>query len=262
MAESRRKFDRDFREGAVRLVRETGKPVAQVARDLGINSGTLGNWVNAKLLGPVTKIGVMLGLGVLPARIVAGQPATLAVLGLDGKLAADVKVDLGNDQRVTTDATGRASFTAPGIGAVLLAKVSGTSAAALLDSAAQLFARGGYEGASVDLIAESAGYSKGAFYSNFESKEAIFLELLDAHKRREIDALAQLLAQDVPASELVSLIRNSESSRVSDLDFGLLSAEFQLQACRDKAFAKTYAKRHRTHVDTMAGLITKLFAKA
>jgi len=131
----------------------------------------------------------------------------------------------------------------------------------LLESAAQLFAKGGYEGASVDLIAESAGYSKGAFYSNFESKEAIFLELLDAHKRREIDALAQLLAQDVPASELISLIRNSESSRISDFDFGLLSAEFQLQACRDKTFAKTYTKLHRTHVGTMAGLITKLFAK-
>ncbi len=44
MARQYRKFDQDFQQGAVRLVFETGKPIAQVARELGINEGTLGNW--------------------------------------------------------------------------------------------------------------------------------------------------------------------------------------------------------------------------
>jgi transposase len=43
--EARRKFDAEFKEGAVRIVRESGKPVARVARELGISDGTLGNWV-------------------------------------------------------------------------------------------------------------------------------------------------------------------------------------------------------------------------
>jgi transposase len=39
-----RKYDEDFKHGAVQLVTQTGKPIAQVARELGVNEGTLGNW--------------------------------------------------------------------------------------------------------------------------------------------------------------------------------------------------------------------------
>ncbi len=45
MSRQRRKFDAEFRDGAVRIVKETGRPVAHIARELGVNEGTLGSWV-------------------------------------------------------------------------------------------------------------------------------------------------------------------------------------------------------------------------
>ena len=46
MPEKRRKFDPEFRDGAVRLVLETGRPIAEIAREIDVNPGTLGNWVD------------------------------------------------------------------------------------------------------------------------------------------------------------------------------------------------------------------------
>jgi len=47
MSRVRRKFSKEYREEAVKLVIDTARPTAQVARELGLNEGTLGNWVNA-----------------------------------------------------------------------------------------------------------------------------------------------------------------------------------------------------------------------
>jgi hypothetical protein len=72
---------------------------------------------------------------VLPPKVMAGHPATLAVLGVDGKLVSGVNVDVGNGQIVTTDRTGRAVFDVPARADYVVAKSSSTSAAALVDPA-------------------------------------------------------------------------------------------------------------------------------
>ena len=54
----------------------------------------------------------------------------------------------------------------------------------LLDAAAVVFAERGYEAASVEAICEAAGYSTGALYSNFKSKDDLFLRLYEARIAR------------------------------------------------------------------------------
>jgi transposase len=61
VAEIRGKYDREFGEGAVRIVGETGKPIAVVARDLGINPGTLGSGVDRDRVGRGEKEGLGVG---------------------------------------------------------------------------------------------------------------------------------------------------------------------------------------------------------
>jgi hypothetical protein len=73
---------------------------------------------------------------VLPPKVIAGELATLATLGVDGKLAPHVSVDLGSGEHLQTDATGRSVFTVPKTGKVLIARAPGASVAALVDSPA------------------------------------------------------------------------------------------------------------------------------
>ncbi len=61
MSETRRKFDPEFRDGAVRIVLETGKSIAAVARDLGVNPGTLGNWCASDRAGRESTTGLSTG---------------------------------------------------------------------------------------------------------------------------------------------------------------------------------------------------------
>jgi hypothetical protein len=70
---------------------------------------------------------------VLPPKVVAGHPATLAILGADGRLAPNVSVVIGEGQSLKTDATGRVSFTAPAMPGILFAEASGASAVTLID---------------------------------------------------------------------------------------------------------------------------------
>lgn len=108
----------------------------------------------------------------------------------------------------------------------------------LLASAESVFSRLGYDGSSVDLIAEEAGFSKGAVYSNFENKEALFLELLRRHMERDMEGLAETV--QVAPDQLPELLGAWLHSVYVQSDCPLLVTELQLHARRSPAFAQQY----------------------
>lgn len=108
--------------------------------------------------------------------------------------------------------------------------------ARLLEHAPEVVAREGYEGASIDKIAEAAGYSKGAFYSNFASKEAFFFELLDRHARQDVVELNALLGDVTQPNEIIDRICNWADQRASDPTWGLLALELFRRVRREATF--------------------------
>ena len=127
----------------------------------------------------------------------------------------------------------------------------------LLESAKVIFARDGFAGASVDRIAEHAGYSKGAVYSNFESKEALFLELLRERMSEEIREIEQLLEERSSLAEILATLRHRYSSLEKQVIWCLLSTEFQLQAGRNPDFAEPFAALYRDQRQAIVRLVTQ-----
>ena len=117
--------------------------------------------------------------------------------------------------------------------------------ALLLDAAERVFLRRGLQGSSVEEIAAEAGFTRGAFYSNFESKDELFVELLQDRVYRQYAEMAER-AQEQPGTPRERLRWGIE--RVRDVQTGdegkwlfRLWLECLTQAARDEEFRKLAA---------------------
>lgn len=113
--------------------------------------------------------------------------------------------------------------------------------AKLLEHAVRVVAAEGYEGASIDKIAEAAGYSKGAFYSNFASKEELFLELLETHAGQDVVEIGRLVEGVTEPAEIIERFCDWADERASDPTWGLLALELFRRARREATFGSRHA---------------------
>ncbi len=128
--------------------------------------------------------------------------------------------------------------------------------AALLGSAAQLFSGRGLEGTSVDQIAADAGYTKGAFYANFRSKEELFLVMLDEKYAAELERFeAGLPGEGVPAEEVRAAAEDFIRFVWSDPQWPKLYFEFVAYAVRHPRFREELAARDRALRERMTIVI-------
>jgi AcrR family transcriptional regulator len=103
----------------------------------------------------------------------------------------------------------------------------------LLRAASEVVARNGYEGASVERIAEEAGFTKGAFYSNFSSKEEILLHLLEENAGNDVGELTSLLDGVTDPDAVIETVARWSDSRANELKLGVLAIEFLRRARRE-----------------------------
>ena len=132
----------------------------------------------------------------------------------------------------------------------------------LLDAAAEVFARRGFAATSLDEIAEEAGFSKGAVYSNFASKEDLFLSVLDEHVshqmldiRDRIDVTRTAGEQVIEAGQLFMDLFQRERA------WYLLSFEFLAYAARNPEFQVEFTARQRAQREVVVAMLKENSAR-
>lgn len=126
----------------------------------------------------------------------------------------------------------------------------------LIAAAARVFARKGYHAASVDDVAQEAGFTKGAFYSNFESKDDVFAALVEDESRNWTLAVAQAYAGHDPLPERLRhggevLTRMLEE----EADWMLLSNEMWSHSVRDPRLRHRLADAYEECREVIGALI-------
>jgi AcrR family transcriptional regulator len=118
--------------------------------------------------------------------------------------------------------------------------------ACLMQSAAKVFARRGLQQASIDEVAEDAGFTKGAFYANFKSKEELFLAMLDERFAKRIEDIEEVIASDGTAVEKARRGGDRFARMLSaDPEWERLFFEFSSYAARDEDFREELVTRYR-----------------
>ena len=129
---------------------------------------------------------------------------------------------------------------------------------AILRSAEAQFLAKGYRGANLGEIAKDAGYSKGAIYSNFTSKHALFLEVGDARGERKSRPLLDALEHsDDMTSKLGAFADWLRSISTADSEWVLVETEFTLIERRSPEVAATLRERYRDAKAAVAEVISE-----
>ena len=128
----------------------------------------------------------------------------------------------------------------------------------VLDAARRVFLDRGYGGATVDAIAEEAGFSKGVVYSQFGSKADMFMALLEQRITERAAQNERVAAGKSLAEGGRELLLAANRDAVSEQGWAQLLVEFRAHAAHDPVLNRRYADAHRRTVAELAGLVARL----